>query len=261
MRHKVGFSLTLVVLGVAYLSPFISWSPDSAFDNYWKYGTLLVSIFTLTLLIFLEFNNLDDFFIDQASLVIFIFFCFFRRRLGTEGEIYFISLIALFGFSILVFTIYKRAKTARPTIPLLLFSTLLAGITTILFTLTESIRSLNWYAPYYFSNPIILIIRELVYQLSFVTIIEELLFRGFLVGYLIKFGWREQSAFIVQALLFWLVHYPYLILGNPITFFLSIPILTFSTSYIVKRHKQVFPSILIHTIVNVFVPILLSMLF
>ena len=51
------------------------------------------------------------------------------------------------------------------------------------------------------------IINSSLFQLSFITVIEEAYFRGLLFGFLVMIGFKENVALIVQALLFLGVHY------------------------------------------------------
>ena len=98
------------------------------------------------------------------------------------------------------------------------------------------------------------LIRDVIYNLSFVAIMEELAFRGVLWGYLRGIGWKESKIFWAQAILFWLTHIWQIF--NPITFFITIPIGTIIFSLLTRYSRQVFPSIIAHTIMNTAGPLL-----
>jgi membrane protease YdiL (CAAX protease family) len=89
-----------------------------------------------------------------------------------------------------------------------------------------------------------------MYQLSFVTVIEEALFRGLLFGLLLMNGYKENTALFIQSVLFCGIHY--LKLNDPILFFILLPLFTLSVSLIVKKYKMLYLSIMVHTFNNVF---------
>ena len=109
------------------------------------------------------------------------------------------------------------------------------------------------------SNNIILeVIRRAIYDLSYVAPIEEILFRGLLWGYLVRVGWKEDKVFWFQAVLFWISHISRI--EYPVSFFITIPISTIVFSILVRYSKQLFPSIIAHTVLNTLVPIVLFLL-
>jgi membrane protease YdiL (CAAX protease family) len=103
-----------------------------------------------------------------------------------------------------------------------------------------------------------IIVNTFLYNISFITIIEEACFRGLLVGFIIMSGYKENAAFVFQAILFWIGHY--MVISNPVTFFISIPLLTLSTTLIMKKYKIVFLPIIVHTFVNIFTSIFVVVL-
>ena len=105
----------------------------------------------------------------------------------------------------------------------------------------------------------IYLIRRILYNLSFVSIYEELLFRGILWEYLRRSGMRENLVFWVQATIFWLLHIWRI--GNPFYFFITLPIVTLMNSLLTRYSKQVVPSIFAHTITNVSVPVIVYYFF
>jgi len=72
-------------------------------------------------------------------------------------------------------------------------------------------------------------------------------------------GWQENRAFFIQGILFWGVHYMQ-ISANPAVFFIAVPMLTLSTTLITKEYKMLYLSVIVHTLANVFGPVLLAIL-
>lgn len=257
----LGFSIALLLVAQLYWLPLIPKLVGSNYNAYafYVYVYIVTSYLGITLILLIEIQNLQEFNIDRLTLWIIIFSCFLRRRLGIEGEIFYLLFLAFLGISIFGVVFIKRNVIPKTSTNSLLGGVAIGFIALTLTTLIEAQQASNWLTPAYSNNVTVVLVRELIYQLSFVTIVEEIVFRGFLVGYLKRFGCKENIAFVVQALLFWLIHYASL--GNPLTFFLSIPILIISTTLVVRWFKQLSPSIFIHTFVNVFLPFLLNLLF
>jgi membrane protease YdiL (CAAX protease family) len=87
-----------------------------------------------------------------------------------------------------------------------------------------------------------------LFQISHVSIFEELTFRGFLWGYLAKKGWGEKSILFFTTILFWAAHLFYI--NDPFTFWLVVPIMGFVLGYIKWRSQSVSYSILVHALYN-----------
>jgi hypothetical protein len=68
-------------------------------------------------------------------------------------------------------------------------------------------------------------------------------------------GYQEDRALVIQGILFWGAHY-LKFNANPVIFFVAAPILTISTSLILKKYKMLYLSIVVHTFVNVLEPVL-----
>ncbi len=258
LRSILGFTLTLLLVIQQFALQLI---PVFAKSNYelsahYIYAYLIFSYGALTAIIALEIKQLHEFHVENLSLWLLIFSSFVRARLGMSGERYYLVPIMLFGLIGVLLMLFNRQNIPRIT-----KQSIIAGITVAFFvlaftTFVESFQADKWLTSIYTANIGLNFLRQLIYQLSFVVLIEELIFRSFLVGYLIKLGLQEKTAFVVQALLFWLTHYARI--GNPITFFISIPVLVLSTSLVVRHYKQVFPAIIIHTSVNVLLPFLIN---
>ena len=106
--------------------------------------------------------------------------------------------------------------------------------------------------------PMTLIIRNFLQTLTFVALYEEFFWRGVFWGQLRKWNVNENRIFWWQGILFWLLHGWRIF--TPITFFITIPIVTIMFSLLVKYSKQLFPSIISHTLVNIFGPIFVAII-
>ena len=71
-------------------------------------------------------------------------------------------------------------------------------------------------------------------------------------------GFKENTAFSIQAILFWMGHY--MSISNPVLFFIAIPLLTISTTLIMKKYKMIFEPIMVHTLVNVYASVIVIIL-
>jgi membrane protease YdiL (CAAX protease family) len=89
------------------------------------------------------------------------------------------------------------------------------------------------------------------YQLGYVAVTEEALFRGFLWGYLQKAGWKNIWIWLFQAGLFMLGHI-YYIDKNPLLFWVIVPISALVMGVLVWRSKTISSSLAAHATLNTF---------
>lgn len=92
------------------------------------------------------------------------------------------------------------------------------------------------------------IIHQFLFQLSFVAIMEEPLFRGFFWGYLKKYKLSDITICIIQALLFWGGHIYYMDTG--LNFWIWHPIAAFLLGLIIVKTKNIAYSLGAHALVN-----------
>jgi membrane protease YdiL (CAAX protease family) len=256
MRNKIGFFLLTVIFVEIFVIQFVQLF--SVLNPYLLYSYLTTTYIIIAILIWFEINNLQEFHLEQGTLFIFILSSLFRTRLGIKGENYFLIVIALAGLSVFLAFVLHRSKIPRSFLKWALGGVFWGLISLIPIVLVESLELQIWLNRSLLSNSIILIvIRMVIYQFFLGTIMEEILFRGFLWGYLRRLGWVENKIFWGQGILFWLSHFSRIIIA-PLTFFFTIPILTFVSSKLTKHSRQVFPSIISHTIINTMIPIILN---
>lgn len=255
MHEKIGPFLTLVlcvqILFFSIMTLFFN------LNSYIEYTYIVIIYVVIALSIWLEKKNLHEFNLDRLSLLILISSSVFRRRLGVENEAYFLIIIGAAGLLILISTILNWSKIPKTNIRWVAIGFFVACIALIPITFIESLKlqtipnnSPGSYGVFWD------IIRRAMYDLSFTAPIEEILFRGFVWGYLRKLKWGVNKVFWVQGALFWLLHIGRI--SSFFTFFFSIPILTYISSELTKRSGQVSPSIISHLIINTIVSVLLA---
>lgn len=255
MREKIGPFLTIMVcvmiLFIAIMTLFFN------LDSYIKYTYIVIIYLVLALLIWLEKKNLHEFNLDRLSLVILISSSVFRRRLGVENEGYILLTIGVAGIAVFISAILNWPKIPKMNfrwVAIGLFVACLSFIP-IAFIASFQLQTIpnSSPGPYGMVGDII---RRAIYDLSFTAPIEEILFRGFVWGYLRKLKWDVNKIFWVQGTLFWFLHIGRI--GSPVTFFFFVPILTYISSELTKRSGQVSPSIISHLIINTIGSVLLA---
>jgi membrane protease YdiL (CAAX protease family) len=255
MRPKIGLLLIIVILVQVFFLQFVQLF--NIVNHYLAYVYITTSYVVIAVLIWSEIKQLHEYHLEKFTLFLFIFSSLVRRRLGINGEVYFLLIIALSGLSVIVVMLLNRTCIPKNKIRWALAGAFWGCVLLILTVLCESFQWKIWIDKTLISDNIALIIlRQVVFNYSFGVIVEEMIYRGFLWGYLRKIGWEEKKIIWGQGILFWLSHL-YRI-RTPITFFLTIPLLTFVSSKLVQRSRQVFPSILSHLITNTMAPILLN---
>ena len=225
-----------------------------------QYYFVLASYFCLGFILWFEKNDLQNWNLDKYSLFVLIVMGFIRIKLNVVSEEFFRILISLFGLSLLFGIILHWKKIPATSIRWALIG-LLSCIFVIPLAFIES-TVLEKYAissALYHNKFFSYAVHNLFYTLAFVAPYEELVLRGALWGQLRRWNIDEVKIAWIQGVLTWLLHFWQI--TNPITFFLTIPIQTIILTLLVKYSKQIFPSILSHTLVNLFVPIVLSLFF
>ncbi|MCL4275407.1 MAG: CPBP family intramembrane metalloprotease [Anaerolineales bacterium] len=247
MRVKIGLVLTLMIcaqiLFVSIMSLFI--------DLSWNIAYLLIApiYVVIALLIFFERKNLREFNLDRFSLLLLVFSSVFRRRLGVENEFIFLLIIGIAGLVVLVSAVLNWAQVPKTNFRWLVIGLFIGCVTLVPIAFIESFQPSRvlYDAPVsygFFWDAM----RRVIYNISFNAPIEEILFRGFLWGYLKNLNWNDNAIFWTQGALFWFSHLG--AIGSPLTFFLTIPIGTYILSELTKRSGRVSPSILFHLIIN-----------
>lgn len=218
--------------------------------GYFSYAYVTFMYLGISILIGVEAKNLEEFHIDKFTIMTFVLGSILRRRIGAPAESFFLILIALSG----ILAIFMVARK-KPTLPRTNMKWVFVGIgigcgTVIIITFLELLFRGTWVAmPLFRNNLIATVIGEIVKEFSFGALVEEILFRGFLWGYLKKEGWNENKVIWTQGILFWVLHLSRIV--TPFTFFIVIPLITMIFSKLTLRSRQLFPAIVAHIIINV----------
>jgi membrane protease YdiL (CAAX protease family) len=91
------------------------------------------------------------------------------------------------------------------------------------------------------------------------VVLEEIIFRGLLFGYLKKETTNEKQALFIQFMLFWAFHFEY-IWSTPFSFWVSVPISAFVFSLIYWYSRSLPSSIAVHLFTNIFMTIFFVLL-
>lgn len=218
--------------------------------NYFSRFYRLVMYLVLGAIILIEIRDLGEFHIDKFTITTFILSSFLRQRSGIIGDEFFLIFIALVGVSIIFALIIVKPKIVGTNIRWTLASITIGIIAIIVITLLELFFRESWQlTPPFAGNLTATVISHIVRQFSLGALTEEILFRGFLWGYLRRRNWAETQICWAQGALFWLMHFSRVI--TPFTFFFTIPLLALISSILTFRTKQLFPAILFHTVINV----------
>ena len=256
MSKKRFVSLLILILGVPILQIILIIveinSPDSykTIANYLAYLYIAIEYLIIAILILAEIKNLDEFYIDKFTLLIFVFSTILRTRKGIPGENLLLLLIGFAGLLVIIAWIQNKPTLSRTNLSWAGLGIVAGVIPLFPLFFSELILRKSWLLfPLFHNNLTLTAVAQIIKELSFASVPEEMIFRGFLWGYLKRLGWEDKKIFWSQGLLFWFLHLPRLFIG-PFSFLIAIPILTFITSTLVLKSKQLFPAILSHTITN-----------
>lgn len=197
-------------------------------------------------------DRLAVFHLERGTLAVFVLFgSLFHRRLGIPHEGVYQALLWLASVVLLVQLIAWRVSVPPISWRWATRGLGLALVSLIPLTLLISLWS-AWVVEQY-SGPTLNLgltgLRELIYNLTYVAPMEVVIFRGFLWGYLVLYGWPLKRVLVLQGVLFWLLHFP----RDPVTFFLIIPLITLLFSALVLNSRQLLPAILAHAVLNVLI--------
>jgi membrane protease YdiL (CAAX protease family) len=257
MRQKIGFVLIILLIIAMAAKPLPVPGTASFFLFYF---CLASNYLIIAILIWVEINSLEEFHLENFSLIIFVISSIFRTRYRVPGEGYFLVAIGLSGLLVVLALILNRSKIPRTK-----FKWVLLGIIYGYAAggLLANLEPFQYQTPLWesaFSKGVISgILRQAVNVFSFSAPIEEIIFRGFLWGYLRRLELGDTKILWIQGILFWLLHI-YKIFNTPETFFIGVPILTIISTFLVLRSKQVFPALISHALINIIIPVLVIFL-
>ena len=221
--------------------------------NIVSYLNVIILYICILVLLWFSRDNLEQYHMDRAAIIVLILTGVFRSRLNEPYD-----LIMRLILIVLTVIIVLLAIKSWQYIPANKWSwvgiAILSGVAVIPLAVVESLQPDRYLSITISPGLGVVIIRRILYYLSFVAVFEEMAFRGILWGYLRGIGLKDGKIFWIQALLFWLLHLYRVV--NPITFFITVPVATIIFSLLAYRSRQVFPSIVSHTIMDTFGPLL-----
>ncbi len=219
--------------------------------------TISVYIFTAALLI-LDKGDLSDFNLDRFSITMLVAGIIFRSILGIPGEVNLLVWTRVSGVLVIIVVI-KKWKL----IPITNFKWaaigVISGFAILIPTIPiEALQPITYLGiDFSKSNVFVLMFQQFIYNLSFVAPIEEIVFRGFLWGFLKRLGWNVEKIIVAQGILFWFTHI--IRLGTPLTFFITIPLGIIIFSLLTRYSKQLSAPILAHLVSNSLIPVMVKM--
>jgi membrane protease YdiL (CAAX protease family) len=202
---------------------------------------------------------LEIFNIDKFSIAILPLLGIARVKLHIPYEEYYRMVCNLFGLILFVYCFLNWRKLPK-TKPNWVMLGMLSSIIIFPLAFVESIQIEKYIDSngMYAINPIVYGLRSFFYTLTFVAPFEEIITRGVLWGQLRKWNIGENKIFWLQGILFWLVHGWQIF--TPISFFITLPIITLIFSLLVRNSKQLFSSIVSHTLIDTLGPMFVSII-
>jgi hypothetical protein len=192
---------------------------------------------------------------DYFTLLTITASCFLSSILKGEYELVYKIYMNCLGVALLLYTIVNRRRLFIPSLKSATIGFFWSASTVIILAVIYA----TW-NPVHGSLPADIstyIVNMSAFQLPFVAVIEEAIFRGLLFGFMMMIGYKENTALFIQAILFWGYHY--MDIANPVFFFITIPLFTLSATLLIKKYKTLYLLIMMHLLVNVFVRVLVAM--
>lgn len=250
----------LLLLRIPYTIAIIYFLP---IEN--QIGSAVYEVSTYFLICFLlwwERKQLEEFHVDAAALILIIFArplqIFILNYWGVDSPLAFPQpaglALLMISFGLIVVLWRSGFKLAPFTSQSFLWlgMGLSVGVFLSIAENFQTVRSMlsNGYSSQMQLIPILSSSSfNLLYHLGFAPINEEPLFRGFLWGYLRRFGWKEIWVSLVQAALFTSAHI-YIAKQFPLMFWAFIPAAAILFGLLTWRSRSIAPAIFAHTMVN-----------
>lgn len=252
--------LTIGILAfVNYIYPLVGvFSQENYLDfDSFRYFFVIASYICIIFTVWIEKENLVSWNFDRFSLIVLILVAVVRANLHAPNEGYYKILIAILG--LLLFLVcamnWKKIPQTNPhwTMIGLLSCFLVIPLALIESQMVEKYAGSSFlYQTKFFSYAV----QNFLYTISFVAPFEETIIRGVFWGQLRKWNVPDTRIIWIQGILFWFLHFWQIL--TPITFFFTLPLHILMLSLLMKYSKQLFPSIILHTLINFLLPILIS---
>jgi membrane protease YdiL (CAAX protease family) len=255
---KNGYIFILLIVLLFYTGPLLASAAQADASKYLDYLYLYTVIAYSLIIVSITFfhRNGLDVFQDHFSLWTISLGCVLAASQGGTHAVLYKVFLLILGIGFAIYIIVRRKNYRTPDLK----SVFTALLWSVLTTVTVSVL-LFFISPFHEPFPRNIgdyFLNSLLYQLAFVTVIEEACFRGLLFGFLVMNRYEEDRALTLQAVLFWGSHY--LKISNVSLFFVAIPLLTLSLTMIIKKYKMLYMSVMVHTVANVLGPVLVVIL-
>lgn len=245
----------LFIIALLQLVPFLRYfsvfeSLGSQTLSYIYYAYMVTMYLSFSVLIYIEVDCLDEFHFDRFTIGTLIIGSIINPRIGLAGESFLKILLGVSGFVILLILALKKPNIQKTSTNWVLIGIVTSCTVVVLLTLIEAAlfgNRLN------INNiRVFTVLGLIIRELPSAPVIEEVLMRGFLWGYLKSYGMSENKVVWAQGVLFWALHVSKIFTSFSLfSFFITIPLLTVLYSMITLRSKQLFPAIISHLLVNV----------
>ncbi len=260
-KNSLSIELWLIIGYVAlrFIFPMLIARSFSAQSEWIIFGFEAITYGLICFLIWRERNDLINFNIDRSVLTIVLVGIIFRTSTSRTNVLIILELAFLL-VALLIIIVLRKGKLNIPKnrnadYRWIIGSFLIGILLSLFFTIPVMVNNNEGClaAKPDFVSLVATLISNILNELSHASIPEEILFRGFLWGYLRKIHWQEKSILLLQALLFWLIHIN--LLNHPYSFWMTIPVSTMVLSILVYYSHSVITSIVSHTILNAMIPV------
>jgi hypothetical protein len=207
-------------------------------------------------LIFFNSNSLE-LFRDHFTLWTIVVSCFLPIVWGGDRMIY-KSILIILGVFFATYSIVNRKNIKFPSLKSVFIGLGWSVCAVLIIALIYALLDQTLIQPFPL-NLSTIIVNEFINQLSFTSVPEEACFRGLIFSFMVMNGYKEDKAFVIQAMLFWSIHFG-TIITNPTLFFIIIPLSTLFMTLIIKKYKMLYLSIIMHTFINVFTTVLVNVI-
>lgn len=221
------------------------------FPGQYSYLIIIFTYLAVLAVLLLEKDNLSVFNFDRPSLLILVLFGVVRVNLFVPNESWYKTIIATLGLTLLLICIVQWKKIPNASARWAMIGVVASSIA-IPIALVEMLQVEKYAQTMYEKNFTGTLIRNLIFQLSFIAPFEEITYRGILWGQLRKWNISENKIFWIQLIPFWLMHFDQIFtISSPLILLAGIAL-----SLLTRHSKQIFPSIIAHTLSNLLIPIL-----
>ncbi len=246
---KSGIAIVVVIILYSYLNPVIFGVLGANYANYVFLNAIGSYALIVTSIIVFSPSRLETF-RDHFSLWTIVLACLLSAISPGENILIYRSMFILLGTTLAIYLLVNRQNVEIPSLKSFFVGLFWSISAVMVIALTSALLGIK-------SSPIYsidVIINTFRFQLAFVSVAEEALFRGLIFSLLMTNGVKENRALFIQAMLFWGMHY--LDIGNLMSFFVVIPLGTLFMTLVIKKYKLLYLSIMMHTFLNVFVALL-----